>query len=629
MVDDARTRRCKNLGLGERANLLNAVRLITMPWIAPGQPGLLMGNLHSALVDAEIEVTSHSFFVDFAELMLNAMEELGERFDLATYGAFTSAPALGELVFAPVELSDWPSLTDLDRFGVTARTYEIGRHLRGLVPEFIDDCAAEISTDDTAVAVFTCPQEFLWPSLRLAESLRVHMCDVKIVLVGDRVDGPAGQAALDAFPLIDAVVGADSDFVIPTIAAGLFANSSATALPGGGGRDHVRTRVAAPASRTAALTTAPPPNYDEYFSRVRGTRVEGHAATAQWLPYEMSRGCWWAEASKCSFCALMGTEDEFASRSPSTVSQHLKGLMERHRTLQINFADWVIDKAGIQGLQSVFDELPQDSRYFLETRVDLSRADFESLGRHSVEVQLGIESLSPHLLRSMRKGTRVLQNIRALKWCTELHLPVTWNLMIGHPGEADEDYEYLLSLVPDLFHLAPPTYHRFRLKRLSPVFEGSEDFGVSRVAVFPWHRTCFPQVKSRTLFDLVDEYDFDCTPEVDAQVRGRVAAAIEEWNAFWPASSASLWHERGHDFVHIHDCRPLRARTRITLDGDVAKAYVACEDGAPSGRIAMSVFGSREKQFADRVVHLLAPLVERGFVFQEQGWYLSLSVARH
>ena len=48
--------------------------------------------------------------------------------------------------------------------------------------------------------------------------------------------------------------------------------------------------------------------------------------------------------------------------------------------------------------------------------------------------------LSTHVLKLMRKGTSMLQNLRLLKWCRYYGIEVAWNLIWGFPGETEEDY---------------------------------------------------------------------------------------------------------------------------------------------------------------------------------------------
>ena len=55
-------------------------------------------------------------------------------------------------------------------------------------------------------------------------------------------------------------------------------------------------------------------------------------------------------------------------------------------------------------------------------------------------VQAGIESLSTHTLKLMKKGSTALMNIQTLKWCREHGVLCDWNLIYGFPGEVPDDY---------------------------------------------------------------------------------------------------------------------------------------------------------------------------------------------
>jgi hypothetical protein len=95
-----------------------------------------------------------------------------------------------------------------------------------------------------------------------------------------------------------------------------------------------------------------------------------------------------------------------------------------------------------------------------------------------MHIQPGIESLSTHVLDLLRKGVRMLQNVALLKWCRELGIRVSWNLLYGVPGETLDDYQAQTDLMRKIPHLIPPTsVSRVRLDRFSPYYERFSEYG--------------------------------------------------------------------------------------------------------------------------------------------------------
>ena len=87
--------------------------------------------------------------------------------------------------------------------------------------------------------------------------------------------------------------------------------------------------------------------------------------------------------------------------------------------------------------------------------------------------QQGVESLSTRLLGLLRKGSKAIQNLAALKWCREQGVTVAWNMLCGIPGERVEDYEEQIALMAKIPQLPPPEQARpVAVDRFSPYFDG-------------------------------------------------------------------------------------------------------------------------------------------------------------
>ena len=58
-----------------------------------------------------------------------------------------------------------------------------------------------------------------------------------------------------------------------------------------------------------------------------------------------------------------------------------------------------------------------------------------------------------------------------MKWAMYYGVEVNWNILIGFPGEIDEDYHQQIQLIKLLFHLPPPEcVGDLWLERFSPYY---------------------------------------------------------------------------------------------------------------------------------------------------------------
>ena len=93
----------------------------------------------------------------------------------------------------------------------------------------------------------------------------------------------------------------------------------------------------------------------------------------------------------------------------------------------------------------------------------------------------------------MAKGVSGLQNIQLLKWCLELGIEVSWNLLWGFPGETAAMYAETVAFLPLLHHLQPPmAAGTIRLDRFSPNFFDAERLGFANVQPYPAYHYVYP-----------------------------------------------------------------------------------------------------------------------------------------
>ena len=165
------------------------------------------------------------------------------------------------------------------------------------------------------------------------------------------------------------------------------------------------------------------------------------------LLYEGSRGCWWGEKHHCTFCGLNAQSMKFRAKSVEQVARELASLSSRYDSSRFRLVDNIIDLKYIENLFGKFAADRCDLDVFIETKSNLNRQQIRTLAVGGVKcMQPGLESLSQNQLRAMDKGVTPIQNIVCLKWSFYYRVVVSWNLLLGFPGETNEDYQRQIQL---------------------------------------------------------------------------------------------------------------------------------------------------------------------------------------
>jgi ribosomal peptide maturation radical SAM protein 1 len=220
-----------------------------------------------------------------------------------------------------------------------------------------------------------------------------------------------------------------------------------------------------------------------------------------------------------------------------------------------------------------------DYEIFYEAKANLSRDQLRLLAQSGViRLQPGLESLSSHVLRLMRKGVRAAQNVNLLRWAQYYGIRVEWNLLWGFPGEDPRDYEEQAVAMPHLAHLRPPSgAGRIWVERFSPLYTDREAFPPRARTPERSYRYVYPEAVDLDRVAYFFEYNLDgALPDTAYDgVRG----AVDEWNESWRTGRPPVltyWSTPG--FLQIYDGRREGSEGTYTFEGTLADIYLACTD---------------------------------------------------
>lgn len=604
------------------------VALVNMPFSFSKYPSIQLGTLSALLKSQGIPVDCHYLNVRFAhkigvplyEMICEKRALFGEW--LFSYLLFRENPKWAEYsrVFKPVfEQIAKQSGHPVGYFEEMATR---------IAPQFLTWALTSIDWGQYKLVGFTSTFDQNVASLTMAKLIKDLYPDVTIVFGGANYDGEMGMEYFRAFPFIDHVVIGEGEEIVPALARAVLEGKADDIPNGVTRRDGDQIRFVPNTSLFTDFPNTGPPDYDDYYHLLAelGDVAQG---LDRILLYEGSRGCWWGEKHHCTFCGLNAQSMKFRAKSSDQVSREMTALSHRYDTSRFRLVDNIIDMKYVDNLFGKFAEEHCDLDVFIETKSNLHKSQIKLLAAGGVKcMQPGLESLSLSQLKAMDKGVTPMQNIICLKWSFYYHVTVSWNILLGFPGETNEDYRRQIDLIPSLVHLQPPeSTGKLWLERFSPYYTRPHEYGV---------RITGPGLAYEYVYDgrQVDlnkiAYDFEYELEnwpVDPQVYQELVATIEDWRSRHASSDRPfLYYSKALDYVTVYDGRNPKAPTRRRYDGLAAQVIEICNEAAKSVDQIRAVIAGRIEADSGVLIPILNDLTARRVLYEERGKYFTLAI---
>jgi anaerobic magnesium-protoporphyrin IX monomethyl ester cyclase len=179
---------------------------------------------------------------------------------------------------------------------------------------------------------------------------------------------------------------------------------------------------------------------DRYLGSWEKTTGERRAAVLT------SRGC----PFDCSWCSKPTFGRSFRQQSPDRVLAELRALKERYGVTYVRFCDDVfgIHRGWLERLLRGMIDERLGLRFECLARVDLLKPELlgEMRAAGLERVYVGVESGSQKMLDLMNRGTKLHQVERTAAALRAAGVRQFWFLMLGYPGETEEDIEATLQL---------------------------------------------------------------------------------------------------------------------------------------------------------------------------------------
>jgi radical SAM superfamily enzyme YgiQ (UPF0313 family) len=374
------------------------------------------------------------------------------------------------------------------------------------------------------------------------------------------------------------------------------------------------------ATQVKVLADLARPDYDEFFATLRRACAdeEAYAAfrAATDVLVEGSRGCF----SRCDFCGLNRVWQGFRKQSADQILAGTVALTRKYRTSQVVFVDnvcdtWAESYARMLVQRGIRQEL------FMELRANHPERFWSLLALAGLEnVQVGVEAISPQLLKAIGKGTTVMHNLAAHKYLSELGIWPSNNLMTHHPASTMADVRETCRILRDIPHWGRFKPTRFALMAGSPLYEGlSRD---ARAALRPARNFRLPSDAARYGLEYAFEMPQTLNPGRDV---------MRAWSAFARQYKRELARHEARqprldvvriapDALRITDTRHGRMRY-YDVSGDAARIYDACHAGLKLDQVARAAALPPET-----VTAILGRFLRWRLVVRADDAYLSLAL---
>ena len=607
------------------------VALVNMPFSFSKYPSIQLGTLSTLLKSKGIPVDCHHLNVRFAhnigvplyELICEKRALFGEW--LFSHLLFRDNPKHAEYprmfkpVFEQIAQESGHSISFLE--DMASRT----------APQFLTWAMTAIDWGQYKIVGFTSTFDQNVASLTMAKLIKDLYPSVTIVFGGANFDGEMGLEHFRAFPWIDHVVVGEGEVTFPALTTAVLSGNTAVPPPGVAYRHNGEIRYESNQSLFSDFTQTGPPDYDDYYCLSAELGREASKGLDRILLYEGSRGCWWGEKHHCTFCGLNAQSMKFRAKSPEQVSREMAYLSSRYDTTRFRLVDNIIDMKYIENLFGNFAASHCDLDVFIETKSNLHKNQIRTLAAGGVKcMQPGLESLSLNQLRAMDKGVTPMQNIICLKWSFYYHIDVSWNILLGFPGETTEDYRQQINLIPALFHLQPPeATGKFWLERFSPYYKRPHDYGVRITGP----GLAYEYVYDKRQVDLNKiAYDFEYELDnwlVDPDIYQELIDVVGTWKRLHASTDRPfLYYSKAMDYVTVYDGRNPVAPVRHRFDWPEAGVIEACNEAAKSEEQIRSILAERREYLCSlsQLTDALASLTARRILYEERGKYFTLAI---
>lgn len=432
------------------------------------------------------------------------------------------------------------------------------------------------------------------PCLTLARAIKEREPGATIVLGGPLIPyvADAFRHTPRAWDLIDFIVTGEGERPLLALLAELDGERRFERVPSLTYREPGGTYVETPQAPPIVPAESPLADYSDYD-------LSEYWMGSPSLPYLSARGCYW---NKCAFCSINSTYGSVVRAKPiSTVVDELRTLHEQHHCSLFELQDEAVGPARFRQLATALLSAKLELYWFALARIEkaFSPELLELAYRGGCRaISWGFESGSQRVLDRMIKHTRRDEARRVLR---QSHEAGIWNnifVIIGYPGESEDDYQETLAFVEEASEwIHSLVFGRFRLEKCTPLFSRPEAFGVRIKPYAPTY------CRADYAYDDLSEHATDTMARYMRFARFSQAHPGTHYLSLTLGRLLARLAAGGSGRERLRDQQRGRAERQRVVH-EVLQAPERWTVGAPAGRIDWRELGARDREAGRDGLHL-------------------------
>lgn len=490
--------------------------------------------------------------------------------------------------------------------------------------EFFHWTIENIDWEKFDIIGFTLNYGQFLPSLAVAKQIKCLDSKKKIVFGGSRTTGGLGVKVLESFDFVDFIVSGDGEEALFHLAV----DNTVESIPGliYRKKDNV---VFNNSDNCVDLNSRSIPYFGSYFEELCSTsdEVQQYFHVYGVLPIEISRGCWW---NKCSFCNLNLQHKRYREKNVDKIVEEIQFLSDKYKMLNFQIIGNTLPVKEYKVLFEKIKSLDKDFNFVAEARAGRLKSDDYTLMKESgfTVIQTGIESFSRSYLKKMNKGTHVIDNIAALKFCKENSIKNNYNLIINYPNEEPVDFEETKKNIQFFKqYLDIPQICNLRVMYDSPIQCNPKQYNIKELKPISVDEIMFPAEFLEKDFNFV--FDFKKKKQLEENnwdelvenwKKQREQLTLEGVKTQRNVDRFVFYFVDGNSFIKIYDKRSCVNVMVYILDEIEREVFLSCIDVISFEELQNQCLHIAKNQLET----VLKSFEQTGIVFREDDRYLSL-----
>ena len=463
------------------------------------------------------------------------------------------------------------------------------------------------------------------PSLAVAKKIKELDPDKKIILGGSRTTGQLGVRVLESFDFVDFIVSGDGEEALYQLASD---HNNYASIPGLIYRNENGVNWNEN-NGFFDLNNISIPSYDSFFMELYRSPigVQQYFRYYGRIPVEISRGCWW---NKCSFCNMSLQHKKYREKRVDRIVEEIDFLSEKYNILDFQIIGNTLPLKDFQILFEKINLLGKDFNFVAETRAGRLKSNDYTMMKDAgfTVIQTGVESFSPNYLKKMNKGTRVIDNIAALKFCKENGIKNIYNIIVNYPNEELQDYEETKAII-QLFkqYLDAPSLSNLRVLYDSAIHNQPENYNIENLTPVSIDEIMFPIELLGKKFNFVLDfkrketlYENNWDLLIANWKKERESLILEGIKTERNVDKFVFYFVDGGTFIKIYDKRNRENIQVYILDDTERYIFLSCLDV-----ISFEKLKEKFPELSESSLHeILDSFVSSNILFKEDEFYLSL-----